>query len=238
MNIEKMLREKLAAAHHIVHYHHWDDLLATHLSVRIPDTNHILITPMNTPFEEVCASNLIKCDFHGKIISDNGQKLMPQAINIHGEIYKNSSTIMSVMHTHSIYGVAVSSLERGLLFINQQSLRFYNDVAYHSFDGLALQNEGEEIVKSLKNKQVMILRNHGLLTTGRSIEVALYLLYYLEEVCEIQIKTLSSGEKIVFPNKEISEKTKAQFDSIFSPEFEFEALTGRIAGRSRIDYKS
>ncbi|MES2205134.1 MAG: class II aldolase/adducin family protein [Pseudomonadota bacterium] len=238
MSVEAMLREKLAAAHHVVHYSNWDDLLATHLSARIPNTEHLLITPMNVPFEEVCASNLIKCDFNGKIISDNGQKLMPQAINIHGEIYKHSSTIMSAMHTHSIYGVAVSSLEAGLLFMNQQSLRFYNDVAYHPFDGLALRNEGEEIVKSLGNKKVMILRNHGLLTTGRSIEVAMYLLHYLEVVCKIQIKTLSSGETIVYPSKELSEKTKLQFDSILSPEFEFETLTRRIAGRSRVDYKS
>lgn len=237
MNIEKILREKLAAAHHVVHYYNWDDLLATHLSVRIPETNHILITPMNVPFEEVCASSLIKCDFNGKVISDNGQKLMPQAINIHGEIYKRSTTIMSAMHTHSIYGVAVSSLESGLLFMNQQSLRFYNDVAYHDFDGLALKNEGEEIVKSLGNKKVMILRNHGLLTTGRSIEVALYLLYYLEVVCEIQIKTLSSGGKIIYPSREISQKTKSQFDSVLSPEFEFDALTRRIAGRSRVNYQ-
>ena len=237
MSTEKALREKLAAAHHIVHYYNWDDLLATHLSAKIPGTDHILITPMNIPFEEVCASNLIKCDFNGKVILDNGQKLMPQAINIHGEIYKHSSTIMSAMHTHSIYGVAVSSLECGLLFMNQQSLRFYNDVAYHPFDGLALRNEGEEIVKSLDDKKVMILRNHGLLTTGRSIEEALYLLYYLEVVCKIQIKTLSSGEKIIYPSKELSEKTKAQFDSILSPEFEFEALTRRIVGRSRVDYK-
>ena len=231
---EKILREKLAAAHHIVYYHHWDDLLATHLSARIPGTNHLLITPMNVPFEEVCVSNLIKCDFDGGIVSDNGQKLMPQAINIHGEIYKQSQTIMSAMHTHSIDGVAVSSLESGLLFMNQQSLRFYDDVAYHDFDGLALQNEGEEIVKSLGKKKVMILRNHGLLTTGSSIEVALYLLYYLEVVCAIQVKTMSTGGKILFPSKEMCEKTKAQFDSILSPEFEFEVLSRRVARRSRV----
>lgn len=228
MSIEQTLREKLATAHHIVHHHGWDDLLATHLSVRIPDTNHILITPMNVPFEEVCASNLVKCDLNGKVISDNGQKLMPQAINIHGEIYKHNPAILSAMHTHSVYGVAVSSLERGLVFSNQQSLRFYNDVAYHAFDGLALHNEGEEIVKSLGEKKVMILRNHGLLTTGKSIETALYLLYYLEVTCKIQIKTLSANCQLVLPSKEICEKTKTQFDLILSPEFEFEALSRRV----------
>ena len=236
-DIEKTLREKLAAVHHIVYYHAWDDLLATHLSARIPGTNHLLITPMNIPFEEVCASKLIKCDLDGNLVGDNGEKLLPQAINIHGEIYKKSDTIMSAMHTHSIYGIAVSSLEGGLLFNNQQALRFYGNVAYHDYDGLALENEGEEIVKSLKNNKVMILRNHGLLTIGKSIEEALYLLYYLEVVCELQIKTLSTGEKLVPISKASCQKSAEQFNSILTPEIEFETLTRRVEGLSAVDYR-
>jgi ribulose-5-phosphate 4-epimerase/fuculose-1-phosphate aldolase len=236
-NAEQVLREKLAASHHVVHFNGWDDLLATHLSVRIPDTNSILITPMNTPFEEVTASNLIKCDFDGKILEDNGSKLMPQAINIHGEIYKLSDTIMSAMHTHSLHGVALASLECGLLFNNQQALRFYNDVAYHDFDGLALKNEGAEIVKSLGDKNVMVLKNHGLLTTGTSIEQALYRLYYLEIVAETQMITMAAGAKISPISEEACRHTKAQFDSILTPHLEFEVLVRRIEGLSHVDYR-
>ena len=234
---ERELRIKLAAAHHIIHFNGWDDLLATHLSARIPNTNHILITPMNVPFEEVSASKLIKCDFDGKIVGDNKQVLMPQAKNIHGEIYKADDSIMSAMHTHSIYGVAVSSLKEGLLFLNQRSLRFYDDVAYCEYNGLALEDEGKHIVASLGNKRVMILRNHGLLTIGTSIELALYLLYYLERTCKTQIKIMSTNAEVVEIPEEICKMTKAQFESIRTPELEFQALTRRIEGKSKVDYR-
>lgn len=225
-----VLREKLAAAHRIVHHMGCDDLLATHLSVRIPNADQLLITPLNIPFEEVTAEKIIQCDFDGNILVDNGLKLLPQAINIHGEIYKASTTIQSAMHTHSIYGVALSTLECGIVFNHQQALRFYNDVAYHRFDGLALHNEGAEIVKSLADKKTMVLNNHGLLTTGSSIEEAMYLLYYLEVVCEIQIKAMSTGQRQIMLSKEACEKTKAQFDSIKTPALEFEVLARRAMG--------
>jgi ribulose-5-phosphate 4-epimerase/fuculose-1-phosphate aldolase len=236
--IEQSLRIKLAAAHHIIHYHGWDDLLATHLSVRIPDTEHLLITPHNTAFEEVSASKLIKSDFNGNIIGHSNHQIMPQATNIHASIYQHSDTIMSAVHTHSINGVAVSSLACGLLFLNQQSLRFYNDTAYHDFNGLALHNEGEEMVKSLGNNKVMILKNHGLLTTGSNIEDALYNLYYLEQCCDIQIKTLSTGSKIIGLSDETCILTKKQFDGIQNTHLEFETLIRRIEGKSNVDYKS
>lgn len=228
---EAALREKLAAAHHIVRFMGCDDLLATHLSARIPNTEHLLITPLNVPFEEVTAERLIKCDFDGNILIDNQQKLLPQAINIHGEIYKASNSIQSAMHTHSIYGVAVSTLECGIVFNHQQALRFYNDVAYHQFDGLALHNEGKAIVNSLGNKKTMVLNNHGLLTTGTSIEEAMYLLYYLEVVCEIQIKSMSTGQKQLMLSPEACEKTKNQFKKIKTPELEFEVLARRARNK-------
>ncbi|MEM9243866.1 MAG: class II aldolase/adducin family protein [Pseudomonadota bacterium] len=235
-NIEQDLREKLAATHHVIHYNGWDDLLATHISVRVPDTDHILITPMDVAFECVSASKLIKCDLSGNIISDNGQALMPQAINIHGELYKRTN-IMSAIHTHSLYGSAVSALEEGLLFLTQESLRFYNDVAYCDYGGLALENEGKRIAAVLEHERVAILRNHGLLSTGRSIEEALYLHYYLEFACELQIKIMATNSKLVPISEAMCQQTKAQFDSILTPEYEFNALVQRIEGLSEVDYR-
>lgn len=235
---EQYLREQLAACHHIVHFNGWDDLLATHLSARLPNTQNILITPMNVPFEEVCASKLIKCDMDGNVLSNNDQSLMPQAINIHGAIYKANSHIMSAMHTHSLYGSMVASLQCGYQFITQESLRFYNDIAYCDYDGLALENEGERIVKNLNDKAVMLLRNHGLLTTGQSIEEAIYRLHYLEHTCKQQIKALSTQQPLVEIPEDVCQKTKAQFDSIKTPNHEFNALTRRIEGLSRVDYRS
>jgi len=235
---EENLRIKLAASHHIIHYNGLDDLLAAHLSARIPETNEMLITPHNVPFEEVCASNLVKTTLDGKLLSDNGHKVMPQAHNIHAEIYKASPTIMSALHTHSLYGTAVSSLECGLLPINQHALRFYGDIAYHEFDGLALDNEGQHIVQSLGDKQVMILRNHGLLTTGPSIETATYYMIYLERACNMQIKTLSANQPIIEIPEAVRQKTKEQFDSIMSHEIDYNALVKRIEGLSHVDYRS
>lgn len=234
---EQSLREKLAASHHLAHFNGYDDLLATHFSARIPDTDHILITPHDVPFEEVTASKLVKIDLDGHIQHDNGQTVMPQAYNIHNAIYKASNTIMSAMHTHSIYGTAVSSLKCGLLPLNQHALRFYNDVAYHELDGLALDDEGDRIVNSLGDKRVLILKNHGLLTTGPSVEVAAYLTYYLERVCEMQAKTLAMNSEIQPIPESICKKTKEQYDAVLSPEVDFQALVRRIDGRSRVDFR-
>lgn len=227
-DLEQQLRKDLTACHHIVYHYGWDDLLATHLSARIPESDAVLITPHNVPFEEVSAENLVKIDLNGQILSQNGYTVMPQAFNIHAEIYKASSAVHSAMHTHSIHGVAVSSLQSGLLFCHQQSLRFYNDVAYHDYNGLALANEGHEIVQSLTDKKVMILRNHGLLTTGNSIAEAIYLLYYLEKVCELQIKLQSVNDSLIALEDAICAKTKAQFDRILTPEKEFAVLKRRV----------
>ncbi|WP_117003204.1 MULTISPECIES: class II aldolase/adducin family protein [Cysteiniphilum] len=227
-DLEQQLREDLAASHHVVYHYGWDDLLATHLSVRIPQSNAVLITPHNVPFEEVSAENLVKVDLNGRVLSQNSYTVMPQAFNIHAEIYKASSSIHSAMHTHSTYGVAVSSLKSGLLFCNQQALRFYNDVAYHDYNGLALANEGHEIVQSLQDKKVMILRNHGLLTTGKTIYEALYLLYYLEKVCELQIKLQSVNDSLIELDESVCLKTKAQFERILTPEKEFAVLKRRV----------
>lgn len=224
---ERYLREQLATAHHIIHMMGCDDLLATHISVRLPNTQQLLITPLNVPFEDISASNIMKSDLEGKPLSDNGHRIMPQATNIHASLYKENPNVMSAVHTHSLYGTAVSSLACGFLFSNQHSLRFYNEVAYHDLNGLALDNEGAEIAAALGGKSVLILRNHGLLTIGTSLEQAVYRMYYLERLCEMQIKTMAANAPLTIVPASVCEKTKAQYDSIISPQFEFEVLKKR-----------
>lgn len=235
---EKHHREALAGAHHIIHYYGWDDLLATHISLRIPETDHVLITPLNVPFEAISASKLVKCDLDGNIIASNGYHVLPQATNIHCEIYKSTDQIGAAVHTHSVNGVAVSTLECGLLFNHQQALRFYGDVAYHDFEGLALENEGAEIVKSLQDKKVMILKNHGLLSTGHSIADAIYQHYYLEQCCQIQLKLLATGQSWHALPSDVCQKTKKQFDSIRSVEKEFDTLLNRVDGCFATDFRT
>lgn len=224
---EQKIRERLASCHHIIRYYGWDDLLAAHVSARIPGTGYILITPHNMAFEKVTPANLVKCDLAASMVTENDMGLMPQAKNIHFAIYQARPDVMCAIHTHSQAGVAVSSLKSGLLFINQQSLRFYNDVAYHDYGGLALDNEGEAIVASLQDKTVMILRNHGLLVTGDSVAHAMYLAYYLEVCCEIQLKTLATGQGLAELDPQVCQLTYTQFKKIQSVTLDFQELVER-----------
>ncbi|QLE78668.1 aldolase [Francisella sp. Scap27] len=222
MNNQKKYRKNLAISHHVIHHYGWDDLLATHISARLPNGN-IIITPHNVSFDKVTKKNLVTVDLDGNIISDNGYKVMPQAANIHLETYKARKDINAIIHTHSKYAVALSSLECGMQFCNQQSLRFYDDISYHHYYGLALENEGKAIAESLGEKNnMMILDNHGVITTADSIEKAIYKHYYFEQAIEIEIKTLATGQKVKPIPQEVCKKTAEQFSNIQSCHHEFE----------------
>ncbi|WP_150466235.1 class II aldolase/adducin family protein [Francisella sp. SYW-9] len=224
MSTEKVFRKKLAICHHIIHHYGWDDLLATHISARLPNGN-IIITPHNISFDKVTKKNLVTVTPNGEIISDNDHKVMPQAANIHLETYKARQDINAIIHTHSKYAVILSSLECGMQFTNQQSLRFYDDISYHHYDGLALDNEGKAIANSLGQKNnMMILDNHGIITTAESIEKAIYKHYYFEQSIEIEVKTLSSGQKIKPIPKGVCKKTSQQFAKINTCHIEFEVF--------------
>ena len=224
MTTEKVFRKKLAICHHVIHHYGWDDLLATHISARLPNGN-IIITPHNVSFDKVTKKNIVTVTPDGEIISDNGNKVMPQAANIHLETYKARQDINAIIHTHSKYAVILSSLECGMQFTNQQSLRFYNDISYHHYDGLALDNEGKTIANSLGEKNsMMILDNHGIITTAESIEKAIYKHYYFEQSIELEVKTLSSGQKIKPILREVCQKTSEQFAKINSCHIEFEVF--------------
>lgn len=222
MSTEKKLRKKLAITHHITHHYGWDDLLATHISARLPNGN-ILITPHNMAFDKVNKKNLITISLDGEILSDNGCTVMPQAANIHLETYKARVDINAIIHTHSKYGVILASLNEPMKFINQQSLRFYDDISYHHYDGLALDNEGKEIANSLgADKNMMILDNHGFITTADSIDKAIYKHYYFEQTAMLYIETLATGQKIKEIPIEVCKKTAYQFQQVQSCQHEFE----------------
>lgn len=224
MTTEKVFRKKLAICHHVIHHYGWDDLLATHISARLPNGN-IIITPHNVSFDKVTKKNIVTVTPDDEIISDNGNKVMPQAANIHLETYKARQDINVIIHTHSKYAVILSSLECGMQFTNQQSLRFYDDISYHHYDGLALDNEGKAIANSLgKKNSMMILDNHGIITTAESIEKAIYKHYYFEQSIELEVKTLSSDQKIKPIPQEVCQKTSEQFAKINSCHIEFEVF--------------
>ncbi|MCW8091231.1 class II aldolase/adducin family protein [Alteromonas sp. ASW11-130] len=219
--IENDVRQKLAIAHHVIAYYGWDELVATHLSARMPDSDAILITPKNTAFKNVTEENLVKLNLDGEYLSDNGHTVLEQAANIHLETYKVRRDIHSIIHTHSMYSTIISSLTTGFKFTTQHSLRFYDDIAYHPFDGLAFENEGAAIANSLGNKRVLFANNHGVITTGGSIEETLLYHYHLENCCETLVKTLQCSEEIIDIPDDICKLTKAQFDKIKTPHVEF-----------------
>ena len=223
---EQHLREDLTHIHHIIKQYNWDDLLATHQSVRLPNKEHILITGIDIPFDKVTPNNLVKCDLDGRVVGNAEQKIMPQARNIHCAIYSRMPEVNCIIHTHSQNAVAIACLKEGFTFTNQQSLRFYNEITYCDYTGLALEDEGEHIANALCDKPICILRNHGILIAAKNHYLALYYLYYLEKCFDLQLKIMSvaSADKLVEIPEAIKLKTKGQFSSIITPDIEFKVL--------------
>jgi ribulose-5-phosphate 4-epimerase/fuculose-1-phosphate aldolase len=211
---ERELRVQLAAVYRLVDKFRMSDLVDTHISVRLPGAEeHFLINPYGMMFHEITASSLVKVDLEGNIIGHSDWSTNPAGFVIHSAIHAHRKDITCVLHTHSRYGTAVSTLECGLLPISQFALQFYDRVAYHNYEGVSLDlDERDRLVSDLGNKKVMILRNHGLLTVGQTIPEAFILMFYLERSCEVQILAQSSGSPLVIPPEAVREKSALQQD--------------------------
>jgi ribulose-5-phosphate 4-epimerase/fuculose-1-phosphate aldolase len=208
---EREVRVELAACYRLIAHFGMDDLVYTHISARVPGTDHFLINPYGLMFHEITASSLVKIDHDGNVVEPTEYPVNQAGFVIHSAVHAARHDVNCVLHTHTRAGVAVSCLEDGLLPLNQFSLFFYGRVAYHDYEGIALDvDERERLVRDLGDKPVMILRNHGLLTAGRNVPEAFQLMYYLEQSCRVQLDAMSSGGKIVRPSKEACERTAAQ----------------------------
>jgi ribulose-5-phosphate 4-epimerase/fuculose-1-phosphate aldolase len=151
--------------------------------------------------------------------SPQSKRVNAAGFTIHSAIHMAREDLMCVIHTHTAAGIAVSAQKQGLLPISQQSLRYYNRIAYHGYEGIALDiDERERLVADLGQHDAMILRNHGLLVGGRSIAQAFLNIYTLERSCQAQVAALSGGAEIVLPPKEVCEHTAAQFDRLCTDE--------------------
>ncbi|MFC0267419.1 class II aldolase/adducin family protein [Kushneria aurantia] len=192
---ERQARIELAACYRLAAHYRMTDLIYTHITARVPDqAGHFLINPYGWRWEEITASSLVKIDVDGNRVDDTEQRVNPAGFTIHSAIHRARHDAAWVMHTHTRAGVAVSALEEGLLPLNQIALQFYDRVAYHDYEGIALDlDERERIVASLGDKPVLVLRNHGLLATGASAAEMFNNIFYLERACEIQVATLSMG---------------------------------------------
>ena len=195
---EWQTRIDLAALYRLVALYGWDDLVFTHISARVPgEDNHFLLNPYGLLFEEIKASDLVKIDLDGNIVSKTEHFVNAAGFTIHSAVHGNGQHNHAVIHTHSNDGVAVSAQEHGLLPISQTAMVIRNECAYHDYEGIALNHdERVRLIDDLGNKHCMILRNHGLLATGATCADAWLRLFFLERACTMQIKALSGGSKL------------------------------------------
>lgn len=211
---EWQLRVDLAACYRLVHRFGWSDLVYNHITARVPGAAHgYLINPYGLAYDEITASNLIKIDLDGNILDDTPYEINPAGFVIHSAIHGARRDAVCVLHTHSRAGVAISALKDGFDPVNQGGFQFYGRVAYHDYEGFALDMaERRRLVADLGQRKAMILRNHGLLVVGASVPEAFRLIYYLEQACQAQLDALQTGREIVRPPPEVREHTARQWE--------------------------
>ena len=194
---EWAVRVDLAAAYRLVAYYGWDDLIFTHLSARVPGPeHHFLLNPYGLTFDEVTASSLVKVDVDGRAVEPTPFPTNPAGFTIHSALHMARDDAHAVMHLHTPHGQAVSAHEDGLMPLTQTAMLIRDEVAYHHFEGVALNlEERERLIEDLGAKTAMILRNHGTLAVGSSVATCFLKLYYLERACEAQVLALSAGER-------------------------------------------
>ncbi len=217
---EWQVRCDLAALYRLIAHHRMTDLIYTHISARVPKSqdggpeHQFLINPYGVLFHEITASSLVKIDLEGKVVDPGATGVVNAAgFTIHSAIHMARPELACVVHTHTEAGIAVSAQRHGLLPISQHALKFYGHLAYHDYEGIALElDERERLVRDLGPHKAMILRNHGLLVAGRTIAEAFNLIYYLERACQAQISALAGGSELVLPPEEVRLRTAAQFN--------------------------
>lgn len=191
-------RVNLAAAYRLVARYGWDDLVFTHISARVPGMHEFLINPYGWLFEEITASSLVKVDLQGRKVMDSPYDINPAGFTIHSAVHAAREDAHCVLHIHSLHGVGVSAQKDGLLPISQQSLFCLSSMAYHDYEGVALnEDEKPRLVANLGDRNFLMLRNHGLLTVGPSIPDAFLFMYLFEASCRIQVLAQSGGKELI-----------------------------------------
>jgi ribulose-5-phosphate 4-epimerase/fuculose-1-phosphate aldolase len=209
-------RVDLAACYRLVAKYGMSDLVYNHITARVPGHHdQFLINAYGYLYEEIKASNLYKIDLDGNVID---QPETPYGINqagfvIHSAVHGAREDVACVIHTHARASMAISMMECGLLPLSQHAMRFYGDVSYHPYEGVALDlAERERLVKDLGDTNVMFLRNHGLLVCGTSIAEAFNRAYWVELACKAQIDAMSTGATIIQPDQDVVDHTANLFD--------------------------
>ena len=227
---EKDLRIQLAASYRLVEELGWSFLIFGHLTARVPGPDkHFLINPYGLMYDEVTASNLVKIDLDGKIVEKSEWDINPAGFIIHSAVHSTKDDAHCVMHTHTNAGMAMAGLKNGLINIDFSGSAFHKKVAYHDFEGVTLrEDECKRIADDLGSKSVMILRNHGLLTTGQTVADAFMKLYTLESACQVQLMARACNEDLEYVSEDISNRHSRDLKDNASYRLAFRALVRRM----------
>ncbi|MBA3456206.1 MAG: class II aldolase/adducin family protein [Deltaproteobacteria bacterium] len=196
---EWKLRVDLAACYRLVAHYHWDDLVFTHISARLPGPeHHFLINPYGWTFDEITASSLVKIDLDGRKVLESPYEINPAGFTIHSAIHAARDDAKCIIHTHSLNGVAVSATKHGVLPLSQQATFVLSSLGYHDYEGVALNSEEKpRLVRDLGDRLFFMLRNHGLLTVGPTIADAFLAMYLFESACTIQLRAQAASPELI-----------------------------------------
>ncbi|CAN5308261.1 class II aldolase/adducin family protein [soil metagenome] len=195
---EWQVRVDLAACYRLVALNGWDDFIATHISARVPGTHdEFLINRLGLTFDEITASNLVRIDADGVVTDGSDARVNPAGFTIHSAVHQVREDAGCVIHLHTMDGMAVSALEEGLLPLNQTAMLAAADIAFHDYEGVALDlDERGRLQRDLGDHNMMLLRNHGTLVLGQSVGEAYTRIYTLERACTVQVRTLGMGRPL------------------------------------------
>ncbi len=209
-------RVDLAACYRLVAMYGWDDLIFTHISARVPGPeHHFLINPYGMMFNEITASSLVKVDLEGNKVLDSPYDINPAGFVIHSAVHGARDDANCVLHVHSVNGVAISAQEDGVLPLSQHSIFVLSSLAYHDYEGVALEeDEKPRLVRDLGSKRCLMLRNHGLLTVGRSVAEAFVAMYFFETTCMIQVRAQSGGQRLRHISAPIVDSAPMQWENV------------------------
>lgn len=233
---EQQARRDVAAACRLVEQFGWSDLLASHVSARIPGSDDFLVNPYGLLFEQVTASSLQRVDPQGRLSAPSPHVLNPGAFIIHSAIYRARPDVQAVIHLHTRDGVAVATQRDGLLPCTQHALVIWHQIAYHEYEGVSTEAaECARIAANLGARKLLILRNHGTLAAGRSVGEAFALVYRLERACRTQIAAQSGGTPLRPIPEDVAQRSIEQGRAIFSDrgfapggELEWRALRAKL----------
>lgn len=209
-------RVNLAACYRLVAHYGWDDLVDTHISARVPGPDHhFLINPYGLMFDEITASSLMKVDLNGNQLTESPFSFNPAGFTIHSAIHEVREDAGCVIHLHTFDGTAVASCMEGLLPANQTAQLVTHDLAYHDYEGIALDHdERPRLQRDLGKKNAMLLRNHGTLTVGRSVGSAFERMFHLERACTMQVRSRILGPTTYPVDPAVVDKNAALFTDL------------------------